>query len=163
MATSKARPTTRAGSKKKLSGIALGLAIAALKNPLVHDRLINMPSAAASHLRSWRKEREDRVASATRISRLKGIADRFGQAGLERRSQRLRETMQAMEPVTARDEALRDAVVKVVAALDVIDVQLRVAGSLPAIKRKRAHSKIDDALDELESAMWDAVSPKSES
>ena len=36
-----------------------------------------MPATAATHLRSWRKEREE-VTLTARMSRLNGLADRFG-------------------------------------------------------------------------------------
>lgn len=162
---------------KRVGGVpavVVALAVEALRNPAVQQRLLAAPGLAGRQVQARLLDRHDRAltdgagtgsspskpgAAAGRRERARDRLMRFGQVGLERRSARLRRAIEAL-PASGRDDAIvADAAAKVLAALDSIDLQLHVAGALPLAKRKRAHFQIGKALDELDAAVWRAVAP----
>jgi hypothetical protein len=165
---------------KKVGGVPavfVGLAIEALRNPAVQQRLLGAPGVAGKQVQAWRAAKAEELVAEKRAAgsntaehatgraherglraRVRDRGGRFGQAGLERRSRRLRSAVAALSTPGGTD-AVTDAADKVLAALDSIDLQLHVAGALPLAKRTRAHLQIGKALDELENAVWQAVAP----
>ena len=59
--------------------------------------------------------------------------------------------------VEARNKTLRPEVWE---ALDDLAQSVAIAGSMPTIKRKRMHMRIDDELDKLEMGLIEALLPK---
>jgi hypothetical protein len=156
--------TKKASAKKKgetpteeLGKAALALALRVLKSDTVRDQLAHAPQTVVGWARERRAERpvETRQPAGEDSSRRTSPADRFGQRGLERRIERLESaiTMAFGE----RDATSRP---EVWTALDELTRSIAIAGSLPMLKRKRMHMRIDDALDELEVGLMNALLPK---
>ena len=84
----------------------------------------------------------------------KNVGGKFGQKGLERRAANVRAAVAAL----SRDSPdLAAALRPVTKSLDEVDQLLKVSAALPFAKRKKAHMKIDDNLDNLESGLFDAT------
>jgi hypothetical protein len=58
---------------------------------------------------------------------------------------------------SAESPTLAASLRPVTKSLDDVARLLKVAAALPFAKRKRAHMKIDDVLDDLESSLFDAT------
>jgi hypothetical protein len=163
MATRKAAGVNRARPIKSSDPLAWAMkaAIAALRSPRGQEWLLTVPVTAAAKLRDARVERaaraDERKASRSGGSRVVGVTERFGQRGLERRAQRLRSLVVELQPDVHASSGVAEVYAEILHALDVIDLQLRVAAVLPTIKRKRAHFQIGGALDDLENALWAAI------
>jgi hypothetical protein len=157
--TKKASAKTKAETPtEELGKAALALALSVLKSDTVRDQLAHAPQAVVGWARERRAERpvETRQAEAGEdSSRRTSPADRFGQRGLERRIERLESaiTMAFGE----RDSTPRP---ELWTALDELRRSIAIAGTLPMLKRKRMHMRIDDALDELEVGLMNALLPK---
>lgn len=142
------------GGKKPVEALvatALAAALEFLASPQVREKLINAPKEVIS----WARNRRDhRAKSSPRPSKYRPT-EHFGQKGLERRVEALATSVDLVFP-NAEDLG-RDVLMKAVAELR---RAVAVAGSLPLVKRKRAHARIDNQLDPLEMALVDAVLPK---
>jgi hypothetical protein len=79
----------------------------------------------------------------------------FGQRGLEDRIAGLRVAVD--HAFSAGDPLGRQGVLEII---DRLDRAVQVAGTLPLLKRKRFHLRIDRELDNLENALVDAVLPR---
>ena len=145
--TAKAKnPTEAAG----LGAVAIQLALKALKSEAVLEQLRRAPTVVVD----WAADRRGGGARAALLRF--NPADRFGQRGLERRLEHLDQAFTLTfgdRMGTSRPETW--------AALDELQRAITVAAGLPALKRKRMHLRIDNALDELETGLIDAVMPKS--
>jgi hypothetical protein len=84
----------------------------------------------------------------------KKVWRRFGQKGLERRAANVRAAVAAL---SRESPDLAVALRPVTKSLDEVDQLLKVSAVLPFAKRKKAHMKIDDILDNLESGLFDAT------
>jgi len=101
------------------------------------------------------------IESAKRLgpSIVDGVADvggRFGQSGLERRATNVRAFV---DEVTSGSPTAAAAMQPVTDTLAEVDQMLKLAAKLPFAKRKRAHMRIDNVLDELEAGLLDAITP----
>jgi hypothetical protein len=160
MATTKKASATKKGETptEELGKAALALAVNLLKSDAVRDQLTHAPKAVVSWARERLAERpiEPRQGEAAEDSpRRTSPADRFGQRGLERRIERLESAINMAfgeREGTSRPE--------VWTALDELKRSIAIAGTLPMLKRKRMHMRIDDALDELEVGLMNALLPK---
>jgi hypothetical protein len=160
MATTKKASATKKGAKPKeeLGKAALQLAVSVLRSDAVRDQLTHAPQAVVG----WARERRDERSSEPRQDepradsvRRSSPADRFGQRGLERRIERVETAVTLAfgeREATSRPE--------VWTALDELKRSITIAGGLPILKRKRMHMRIDDALDELEVGLMNALLPK---
>lgn len=63
----------------------------------------------------------------------------------------------AVTDLSVNSPVLATSLRPVTTSLDDVARLLKVAAALPFAKRKRAHMKIDDVLDDLESALFTAV------
>lgn len=87
-------------------------------------------------------------------SRIPNPADRIGQRGLERRVHGLRQAIEAAFPAEGEGRA------GLLAEVEQLDKAVRVAGTLPLMKRHAAHARIDDRLDAMERALVEAILPE---
>jgi hypothetical protein len=133
-----------------LGAAAIQLALKAMQSEAVKEQLSRAPAAVVN----WAADHRGGGAQAA-LQRI-NPADRFGQRGLERRLDHLDEAFTLTfgdRTSTSRPEMWE--------ALDEIRRAIAVAAGLPTLKRKRMHLRIDNALDELEAGLIDAVMPKS--
>ena len=103
---------------------------------------------------AWQSDRSLAEAAGASVRRVTGA---FGQAALERRVARLRDTVTILRGAADRNAAVVSAADELDDAIDGIDLALRAAANLPLVKRKRAHFQIDHLLDELEGAAFIAT------
>jgi ribosomal protein L17 len=151
-----AKPAKRAAAGKA-TGITPDLkkqALEALRDPKVQAQIIEHGSAAIGAAKGWLVERPRREGPsiAGRIS--ERVGDRFGHTGLERRASNVRD---AVDALTADSDDLTTCLRPVTESLDEVDKLLTVAKNLPFAKRRKAHKRIDDVLDDLESGLFDSV------
>lgn len=145
--------------KDELSRAALDLAVSVLKSEDLRHQLARAPTAAVAWAREHRAERPSTPdESSDESTRRSSPADHFGQRGLERRVERL---TSALTSIFGERETTSNA--EVWTALDEINRSITLAAGLPILKRKRMHLRIDDALDELEVGLMNAVMPGSSS
>lgn len=151
-------PVLSKTGKATVAGIALDLAVRALRSEPVQRQLATVPSTVLARLKNRQESAVEPAGTTGTTHRrdLRELRNRVGQAGLERRSRRLRETMGVLANATP-DATLATAARRVDTALDGIDRQLLVAGALPLAKRARAQRAIDKDLDALEKALWQSV------
>lgn len=163
-AASRSRATSRSqaplagrASTGRGSGVQAELkkrAIAALKDPKVQALIIERASAVVGAAQQWIADRPARTKPSLVEQVKEKVGDRFGQKGLERRSANVRS---AVTKLCSDSADLRDSLQPVEESLDEIDKLLVVAANLPFTKRKKAHRRIDDALDDLEAGLFDTV------
>lgn len=126
-------------------------AVAVLKDPATQRILVRYKAELSDHLRKWQEARRaddsDRDDSATRRSY-------FGQRKLEARCRHM-VTLLASFGEAAPDVAAVLAPVR--ASVAQVETALKVTAGLPIVKRKQAHFKIDDQLDEIERTVFAAV------
>ena len=140
-------------SKKEVASKALALALSALQSESVQNQLKRAPEAVMN----WAREASSRPSSGrirAGAQRLNPAA-RLGQRGLERR----------LENVTANvtlafGENGASTRPEVWAALAEVQQAVEIAASMPTVKRKKMHRRIDEQLDALENALIDAILPK---
>lgn len=140
MATHAKRPTAPKSAKDKTSLAAR--AVEALKDPRVIAQIVEHAPAAIDALKHW----------ATSV--VDNLEDRFGQKGLEKREAKLRAAVTAL---SKQSPSLATALRPVLESLDEVGRLLMVSDALPFAKRKKAHMRIDDILDELEKGLLDAT------
>lgn len=129
-------------------------ALLALQDPQVREELVKHGRAAVEAAQEWMANRR-RTGASSITDRISGkISGRFGQRGLERREANLRSAVAAL---STDSPTLATSLSPVTKSLDDVERLLTVAGGLPFAKRKRAHMKIDDVLDDLEAGLFDAV------
>jgi len=138
-------------TKGTLFTAALALVQQALASEEVRRRLASAPADVIHWASTKRAEHRDRDAHEVRRLDPTG---RFGQRGLERRVGSLKRAIELGFP--GANDAGR---AEMLHAIDGLTRALAVAASLPLVKRKRAHARIDSELDALELAMVDAVLP----
>ena len=148
----KAKAMNKRRSRRGQSA-ALQLALNFLGSDVVQQQLKAAPAAVVK----WANERrEQRAAGRTQSlpSKLNPAA-RFGQRGLERRVAKLSDAISLVfgDRATSERPELWDAV-------DELKTAVTVAAGLPVVKRKRMHMRIDNDLDELETGLIEALSPK---
>ncbi len=137
-------------SKATLLAGALAVAQQVLANEEVRRRLADAPRGVME----WAsKKRAERRAKGHR--RFDPTA-RFGQKGLERRVESIGRALALAFP--SADDPGREELTQAIVRLR---LALAIARPLPLVKRKQAHIRIDKELDNLESALVDAVLPKS--
>jgi hypothetical protein len=134
-------------SRKKMVTGAFVIAQQILKNEEVRRRLALAPRQVSEWAGRRRSESK---------SRKPGVTDRFGQKGLQRRVESLAAVVDRALPNP--DDPGRAEVLQ---AIELLRVALAIAGPMPLVQRKKAHSRIDHQLDELEGALVDAVLPAS--
>lgn len=148
------KPGESKGAKKPVDALiatALAAAMDFLASPQVREKLVNAPKEVIG----WARNRyDDRVKATPGVGRY-SLKAHFGQQGLERRVEALATSVNLMFPHA--EDLGRDVLMKAVAEMR---RAVAVAGSLPLVKRKRAHFRIDNQLDRLEMALVDAVLPK---
>jgi len=132
-------------STTKLVAGAVIVAQRILANEEVRRRLTNAPKVAVDWASSRRSEMRQRGPKLT---------ERFGQKGLERRVNSLGTVVTRVFP-----DPTDPARVEVLKAVESLDVALEVAAPLPLTKRRKAQSRIDHQLAELEASLVDAVLP----
>jgi hypothetical protein len=147
----------KAGLSKAPFGIALTVATKALNDPRVREQLAAAPAKATAAIQLWREGRAG-TDHRTMRERANDLTARFGQKGLEQRSQRLRKVTGELSPLQSSGQLPTGSVDAMSRTLDGVDLQLRVAGALSGVKRKRAQFTIGGVLDDLEKALWDATS-----
>lgn len=137
-------------AKKQIVDGAAELFVKLLSEPAIQQRLINAPK----DVMDWATERRsNRLPSTSQASpEPKG---HFGQRGMERRVAAMRNAVELALP--AHDVVGRQ---QLIALIDEVDRSVQMAGGLPFVKRKRAHSRIDKKLDAMELALVDAMLPK---
>lgn len=128
-------------------------ALCALQNPKVRAELVKHGRAVMDATQQWIADRQKR-GDLSGTDRLAERVGRFGQKGLERREPNLRAAVTAL---SVDSPTLTTSLRPMTESLDDVARLLTVAGALPFAKRKRAHMKIDDVLDELESGFFDAA------
>jgi hypothetical protein len=135
-------PAPKGGGNQEVFGAALGV----LDDPDVRELILEQSKKVIDAVQKWLSKNGPSLAD-----RFRG---RFGQKGLERRAARLRG---AVATLSRSSNALAASLRPVNVALDEVDQLLTVAEALPFTKRKRAHMRIDDVLDDLESGLFDAT------
>ena len=137
-------------SKATLMAGALAVTQQILANEEVRRRLASAPRGVIE----WAtKKRADRVANGR--GRFDPTA-RFGHKGLERRVESIAGALALAFPHA--DDPGRDELTQAIVRLR---LALAVARPLPLVKRKQAHMRIDKELENIESALVDAVLPRS--
>jgi len=139
-----ATPAKRPGASKG-AAIAPALteqALRVLNNPIVQEQILEHGGAVIDAARQWGASVAD------------SIGERFGQNGLERRAANLRS---AVSGLSKDSPSLAAALRPVAESLDEVDQLLKVSAALPFAKRKKAHRRIDDVLDNLEKGLFDAT------
>ena len=149
----KAAVSKRAAGEPKVGAQALDMALRALKDERVRAYLVQAPAVVAG----WVAEKKAEHASKPADESGKGmnVTSRFGQKGLEQRAASAR---RAIDAAFSQPDAVGRA--EITKALDSIDTALKVASGLPLVKRKKAHWRVDDMLDQLEAGLIDAVLPR---
>ena len=136
-----------------LSGVTQ-MALKALQRPEVRAAIAQNSAKLVGKAQSWQADRSLAEAAGASVRRVTGA---FGQAALERRVARLRDTVTILRGAAERNPAVVSAADELDEAIDGIDLALRAAANLPLVKRKRAHFQIDHLLDELEGAAFSAT------
>ncbi len=129
-------------------------ALSALQDPKVRAELVEHGRAVVEATQQWIADRKKREGPSFTDRLAERVGGRFGQKGLERRAANLRAAVTAL---SADSPTLAVSLRPVMKSLDDVARLLTVAAALPFAKRKRAHMKIDDVLDELESGFFDAT------
>jgi hypothetical protein len=126
---------------KTAMGIAVAVAVEALRHPQVQAALRQAPGAVAS----WRKSLAREGETATSKVKKK-VTGKVGHARLVRRSKNLRALL--IEPEIA-DRLGPDTTAKMIAALDSIDLELKIVKQQDLRDRVAMERKIGRALGEL--------------
>lgn len=134
----------------------LAKALKALSDERVQNLLIANSQAALDAAKAWMSSRRSKPAKPTSRIDVPNPLDRFGQKGLERRAANIDK---AVRDLSAKSPALATALKPVAEALSEVDSMLSVSAALPFFKRKRAHLRIDDVVDDLEQALFTATFP----
>lgn len=141
---SPARKPTRKAAPKLQSALdrAIQAAIDSIADPKVQAQIAEHAKAVAGQLQTH----------AGKAYRAAG--QNVGQAKLEARVKSLRSAVAILgEPDAAVAERLRE----IVASIDQVKKAVDVAGTLPLVKRKRAHLRLDRHIDRLEHALFDTA------
>lgn len=139
------RSSNRRARKAPKASSAVGMASAALANPIVQDLIREHSPEVIDAAKEWAEEAGGWIADQ---------GDKFGQKGLELRAARVRTTIGGLSDGSRE---LADSFRPVFKALDKVDKLLKVAAALPFVARRRAHKKIDSRLDDLEAGLFEAV------
>lgn len=132
-------------SRRRIVTGAFIIAQQILKNEEVRRRLAQAPRQVSE----WAGRRRSASRATTG-----GFTDRFGQKGLQRRVDSLASVVDRALPNP--DEPGRAEMLQ---AIEQLRIALAIAGPMPLVQRKKAHSRIDQQLDALESSLVDAVLP----
>jgi hypothetical protein len=130
---------------KTAMGVAVALAVEALRHPGVQSALRQAPGVVANWRRSVARE-----GGSARSALKHKVTGRIGRARLERRSRELRALL------TEPDVAARlgpDAAAKMAAALDSIDLELKIAKHQDLRDRIKVERKVGRAIGELVDAL----------
>ncbi|MCB0987222.1 MAG: hypothetical protein KDB09_05555 [Acidimicrobiales bacterium] len=129
-------------------------AIAQLKQefakPENRERLLQVAQSAFNDAKRWYDEKKAAKADRDELGVAKGSKAVFGQRRLEERSVHITEQIDLL---AARSVEVASALEPLRASSKTVDTALKVSVGLPVVKRKMAHRKIDDQLDELEEAL----------
>jgi hypothetical protein len=134
--------------RKTTMGIAVALAAEALRHPAVQQALRQAPGVVSK----WRHNLAREGDSAGTAMKRK-VTGRVGQARLERRAADLRSLVKDLASMPAAKRIDAATVHKVTDALDVIDLELRLASHQSLVDRKRHHYRISAQLDALVNAL----------
>jgi hypothetical protein len=138
-----ARPARKSAAKAGgISPAIMAMAVDVLKDPKVQKMIVEHSADVVDAATRWGDTLRKKVGRS------------FGQKGLERRAANVRTAVTALS-TDAPD--LAAALRAVTTSLDEVDQQLRISAALPFMKRKRAHMKIDDNLDNLERGLFDTA------
>ena len=129
-------------------------AIAQLKQefakPENRERLLQVAQSAFNDAKRWYDEKKAAKADRDELGVAKGSKAVFGQRRLEERSAHITEQIDLL---AARSVEVASALEPLRESSKTVDTALKVSVGLPVVKRKMAHRKIDDQLDELEEAL----------
>ena len=140
-------------------------AVEMLKDPMVREELLATGAQIVDQLRAWNRDR--RAAAATGQAGGGGSVPArtggpslptmpaFGQEKLERRVDKLSETVVLLRQATGDD--ITGPLDGVDNAIDRIRLALAVSANLPLVKRKKSQREIGDALGQLEHAVMNAA------
>ena len=140
----KKKPTTHVEKAQKAANEAAELADGLLRLAAVVEQLARVPKPAFE----WAVALKERGGFG---SHLPNPVDRLGQKGLERRLSNLRDGVTKVYPEGGADA------IELSNQIDTLERAVATAGLLPLLKRKSAHSRIDERLDEIETALVDAI------
>jgi hypothetical protein len=140
---------------KTAMGIAVAVAVEALRHPTVQQALRQAPGAF-SH---WRKDMAKQGDSAGAAVK-RTVTGRFGLGRLERRSRELRRLL-AEPDVAARLGPAPAAAMS--SALDSIDIELKIARQQDLRDRLKLERRIGKAIDALVDALSGAPGPEPKS
>lgn len=140
-------------------------AVEMLKDPMVREELLATGAQIADQLRAWNRDRRAAAATgqagggASVPARTGGPSlptmPAFGQEKLERRVDKLSETVVLLRQATGDD--ITGPLDGVDNAIDRIRLALAVSANLPLVKRKKSQREIGDALGQLEDAVMNAA------
>ncbi|MGI8434616.1 MAG: hypothetical protein ACR2LE_07775 [Nocardioidaceae bacterium] len=153
-----ARPKKRPAIPATPAGIAdfafeKAKEVAVLKDENIQKMLLEAGNAIAANLQDWYQEWHARTK---RPRAPKDLGQYFGQRKLRRRVENLTTSVGALS--SGRPE-LAEALTPVTAAIAQLRLSVEIAGRLPIVKRKQAHFRIDDELDQLEQKLFEATFP----
>lgn len=166
MAKKRWSPSARTSDQAKaaLADLAV-VALERLSDPEVQAQIAAQGRAIADQAIAWRAERRRRArldddgdaASPAGSSRSGWLSESFGQGKLEGRVEALESSMAGL----GRDRPeLAESLASPITTLEQVSSALEVAGGLPLLKRKQAHRRIDEDLDQLEQLVFDVAMPK---
>jgi hypothetical protein len=141
------KPIPLSSPTSKLAKTALLLALTALQDERVRTQLMRAPAAA----RGWAEQHR---VGAGRLWRDLDPSQRFGRRGLERRLDALQRNVGLVFP-----SGSDPAAIAIYRAIDELDRAAAVSATMPLAKRRSAHARISDGIDQLESALVEAVLP----
>jgi hypothetical protein len=153
-------------AKKTKMGIAVAVALEALRNPAVQNALKQAPATVARLRKSVEERKYTTGTSGTTTSgtggstgtRVAGIripkpSELYGQGRLEKRAANLRALVAELRALPSGPRVDPKVLRSVDDALDAIDVELRVAAHQDRRDRRRMHKRVGHALDELVDAI----------
>lgn len=140
------------GGSTKTPFVAKALKV--LSNPEIQAEILKHGRVAVDAVQQWRARRSERDGPSVAEQITERFGGRFGQKGLERREGNLRAAVTAL---SGDSPTLATSLGPVIKSLDDVSRLLEVAAALPFRKRKKAHMKIDDILDDLEAGLFDDV------
>lgn len=129
----------------RISPALVNKALNVLKDPQVQQQILAHGGPVIDAAKRW---------GSSAAGRARNLGGRFGQSGLERRRDNLAEAISAL---SSDSTSLAESLRPVSESLNEVGHMLKVSASLPFAKRKKAHMRIDDVLDELEAGLFDAI------
>jgi hypothetical protein len=141
------KPIPLPSPTSRLAKTALLVALTALQDERVRTQLMRAPGA----VRAWAEQHRE---GSGRSWRDLDPSQRFGRRGLERRLEALQRNVAIVFPAGSDPAAIA-----IYRAIDELDRAAAVSATMPVLKRRSAHARIGEGIDQLESALVDAVLP----